>query len=152
MLAAFGLVFSNEVAPGSVEVNLGVFDDKSFGALVNFGVSGVMTELLDDRAYAAVPLTTADAHQLIRSPRSAPLLTGYRGSAPCDLEALEQIALRLSTLADELPEVADCELLVRAAPFGATLAQASVVSRQPPPVVTPARADWVVSEMELGRP
>ena len=34
-----------------------VFDDRSFGALVSFGIGGVATELLGDRAYAAVPLT-----------------------------------------------------------------------------------------------
>ncbi|HEY3737143.1 MAG TPA: GNAT family N-acetyltransferase [Jatrophihabitans sp.] len=126
LLGAFGMRFSEEIAPGSVEVSLGAFDDRSFGALVNFGISGVITELLDDRAYATVPLTTHDAQQLIRSPRSLPLLTGYRGSDPCDLNALEDLALRVSAMADALPEVAQCEVLVRAAPFGASIASAVI--------------------------
>jgi acyl-CoA synthetase (NDP forming)/RimJ/RimL family protein N-acetyltransferase len=135
LLAAFGLSQSEEIAPGSVEVTLGFFDDRSFGALVNFGISGVVTELLADRAYAAVPLTTHDAQQLIRAPRSLPLLTGYRGSEPCDLAALEDLALRVSVMADALPEIASCELLVRAAPFGATIAAATI--RVAPPTARP---------------
>ena len=54
--------------------------DPSFGALISFGIGGVATELLDDRAYRAVPLTDADAADLIGAPRAAPLLNGYRGT------------------------------------------------------------------------
>ncbi|HZM65507.1 MAG TPA: acetate--CoA ligase family protein [Nakamurella sp.] len=48
--------------------------------LVSFGIGGLATELLDDRAYRAVPLTDIDAWQLIAAPRAAPLLDGYRGT------------------------------------------------------------------------
>jgi len=34
--------------------------DPTFGVLVSFGIGGVATELLDDRAYRAVPLTDID--------------------------------------------------------------------------------------------
>jgi len=126
LLGAFGITLSDEVPAGSVDVSLGVFDEPSFGALLTFGISGVATELLDDRAYAAVPLTVRDAHQLIRTPRALPLLTGYQGAPAADLAALEELALRLSVLADTLPEIASLGLTVRAAPFGATVAAASV--------------------------
>ena len=56
--------------------------DPSFGVLVSFGIGGVATELLDDRAYRAVPLTDVDAAELIGAPRAAPLLDGYRGTRP----------------------------------------------------------------------
>jgi hypothetical protein len=56
---------------------------------------------------------------LIAAPRAAPLLTGYRGSAPCDTAALADLALRLSALGDALPEVAECRLTVLATPIGA---------------------------------
>ena len=53
--------------------------DPSFGALVSFGIGGVATELLDDRAYRAVPLTDADAAELIDAPRAARCSTGTGG-------------------------------------------------------------------------
>jgi acyl-CoA synthetase (NDP forming)/RimJ/RimL family protein N-acetyltransferase len=119
LLGCLGGMLSNEKPAETVEVELSVFDDRSFGALVSFGISGVATDLLGDVAYAAAPLTTQDADELIRTPRAAPLLTGYQGTAPCDLGALADLALRLSTLGDALPEIASCRLAVLAAPIGA---------------------------------
>jgi acyl-CoA synthetase (NDP forming)/RimJ/RimL family protein N-acetyltransferase len=109
-----------QMAPRGVDTILEVHDDRSFGALVSFGVGGVATELLDDRAYAVVPLTSLDAAELISAPKAFPLLTGYGGAEPADVPALVEVALRLSQLADHLPEVVECALApMVAAPDGA---------------------------------
>jgi len=127
LLECVGITLGDSVAgPDCVDVLLTVHDDRSFGALVSFGLRGVATDLLDDRAYATVPLTTADAAELIGAPRAAPLLTGYRGSTPVDRAALEELALRLSMLADALPEIAECMLSVTAMPGGAAVTAAEV--------------------------
>jgi len=131
LLGAVGVVLSNESPAETVDVVFTVFDDRSFGALVSFGIGGVATELLGDRAYAAAPMTTADAEELIRAPRAAPLLNGYSpagyapfgggtstGPSPSDTGALADLALRLSALGDALPELAECRLDARATPFG----------------------------------
>ncbi len=125
LLATVGIELSSETPPDAVEVVLAVHDDPSFGALTCFGIAGVATELLGDRAYAAVPLTMSDAAELIRAPRAAPLLQGYSGVTPSDLSALEDLALRLSALAEALPELAGCMLRVNAAPIGAYVAELS---------------------------
>ncbi|MCW2540827.1 MAG: family N-acetyltransferase [Frankiales bacterium] len=98
------------MAPRGVDTVLELQDDRSFGALVSFGVAGLATDLLDDRAYAAVPLTTLDASELINAPKAFPLLTGYGGTEPADVSALVEVAVRLSALADDLPEVVECAL------------------------------------------
>jgi acyl-CoA synthetase (NDP forming)/RimJ/RimL family protein N-acetyltransferase len=136
LVAGFGIVQSLERPAHTVDVELAVVDDPSFGALVSFGVGGVATELLGDTAYAAAPLTTQDAEELIFTPRAAPLLTGYHGSEPCDTAALADLALRLSALGDALPEVAECRLAVLATPIGAHVS--AVAARIAPPK---ARAD-----------
>jgi hypothetical protein len=93
--------------------------DPSFGALVSFGIGGLATELLDDRAFRAVPLTDADAADLIAAPKARPLLDGYRGARVVDRAPLIDLALRLSALADDLPEVAELRLQpVLAGPAG----------------------------------
>src|ERR671932_1217616 len=91
-------------APGVATV-VEVVDDPSFGALVSFGLGGVATDLLGDRAYRTLPLTDLDAAELVRAPRAWPLLNGYRGSEPVDVAALEELLLRIARLADDLPEV-----------------------------------------------
>ena len=42
--------------------------------------------------------------------RAARCSTGYRGSAPRDIDALADVLLRVSRLADDLPEVAELDL------------------------------------------
>lgn len=93
-----------------VSTVLTITADPSFGALVSFGIGGVATDLLDDRAFRAVPLTDVDAVELIAGPRAAPLLAGYRGSAVVDRVPLQQLALRLSALADDVPELLALQL------------------------------------------
>ncbi|MGI8760776.1 MAG: GNAT family N-acetyltransferase [Jatrophihabitantaceae bacterium] len=126
LLGCVGIRLSAERPAEVVEVVLGVFDDRSFGALVWFGVGGVASELLGDRAYAAVPLTVADADELVVAPRAAPLLSGYAGGEPCDLGALTDLVLRLSALGDALPELGECRLDALAAPFGVSVRSATV--------------------------
>lgn len=98
------------MAPIGVPVVVRTSDDPSFGALMSFGVGGVATDLLGDQAFRVLPLTDTEAAGLIRGVRAAPLLFGYRGSEPVDVDALEQLLLRLARLADDLPEVAELEV------------------------------------------
>ncbi len=94
-----------EMAAPGVACVVEVVDDPSFGALVSFGLGGVATDLLGDRAFRTLPLTDLDAAELVREPRAWPLLDGYRGSEPADVAALEELLLRVARLADDLPEV-----------------------------------------------
>src|SRR3712207_5553305 len=96
-------------APGVATV-VEIVDDQSFGALVSFGLGGVATDLLGDRAYRTLPLTDLDAAELVRAPRAWPLLNGYRGSEAVDVSALENLLLRVARPADDLPEVLQLSL------------------------------------------
>ncbi|MCO7219387.1 bifunctional GNAT family N-acetyltransferase/acetate--CoA ligase family protein [Klenkia sp. PcliD-1-E] len=98
-------VIVQEMAAPGVPTVVEVVDDPSFGALVSFGVGGVATDLLGDRAFRTLPLTDTDAREMVREPRAWPLLDGYRGSEPVDVAALEDLLLRIARLADDLPEV-----------------------------------------------
>ena len=95
---------------GGTELIVGVTDDHMFGPLVVFGLGGVTTEVLADHAARLTPLTDIDADQLIGSIRSVPLLRGYRGQPAADLGALRDLLLRVSRLADDLPEVTELDL------------------------------------------
>jgi acyl-CoA synthetase (NDP forming) len=103
-------VYVQRMAPKGVSCVLEVVDDPSFGSLLSFGLSGMATELLGDRAFRAVPVSDRDAAELIRAPRAAPLLTGYRGSEPARLDALEDLVLRLGRMAEDLPELRSLSL------------------------------------------
>ncbi|MGY1743875.1 MULTISPECIES: bifunctional acetate--CoA ligase family protein/GNAT family N-acetyltransferase [unclassified Blastococcus] len=98
-------VIVQEMAAPGVATVVEIVDDPSFGALVGFGVGGVATDLLGDRAYRTLPMTDLDAAELVRAPRAWPLLNGYRGSEPVDVAALEDLLLRVARLAEDVPEV-----------------------------------------------
>ncbi|MDQ1740872.1 MAG: hypothetical protein QOE53_2524, partial [Pseudonocardiales bacterium] len=126
-------VIVQRMSPRGIDTILQVHDDRSFGSLVSFGVGGLATDLLQDRAYAVVPLAPLDAADLISGPKAFPLLTGYGGGEPADIPALVEVALRLSRLADDLPEVVECALQ----PMVASTAGAHVLSariRIAPPI------------------
>jgi acyl-CoA synthetase (NDP forming)/GNAT superfamily N-acetyltransferase len=93
-----------------VEVLIGVVHEPVFGPVVVFGLGGVATDVLGDHAARLTPLTDADADELILGIRAAPLLLGHRGTPPADLSALADVLLRVSRLADELPEIAELDL------------------------------------------
>ena len=89
---------------------IGVAQEPVFGPLVIFGRGGVGPGELANRAARLTPLTDSDAEELVRSIRSAPVLLGYDGAPPADLAVLREILLRVSRLADDLPEVAELDL------------------------------------------
>jgi acyl-CoA synthetase (NDP forming)/GNAT superfamily N-acetyltransferase len=126
-------MYVQQMAPKGVSCQLGLQDDPSFGTLVSFGLGGVVSDLLGDRAYRSVPMTDQDAAALVRAPKAAPLLAGYRGTHPADLSALEDLALRLSALAEDLPEVRQLVLEpVLASAAGAFVSSARITVGEPP--------------------
>ncbi len=126
-------VFVQRMTPRGVSCLLEIVDDPSFGSLLTFGLSGIATELLGDRAYRGLPVSDQDAAALVRGPRAAPLLAGYRGAEPARLEALEELVLRVGRMAEDLPEVRSLLLdPVLASAQGAFVAGVRVVLGPPP--------------------
>jgi acetyl coenzyme A synthetase (ADP forming)-like protein len=116
-----------QMAPAGVEMIVGVVGDPQFGPVVACGAGGVMVELLKDVSVRLAPLTQEDAVEMIRDLKTYPLLTGFRGTAPADVAALEEALLRISAMVDDLPQIAelDCNPIV-AHPGGAVVVDARV--------------------------
>jgi acyl-CoA synthetase (NDP forming)/GNAT superfamily N-acetyltransferase len=132
---------------GGTEVIIGVVQEPVFGPLVVFGLGGVATEVLGDHAARLAPLTTTDADDLIHSIRAAPLLLGRGGQPPASIAALRDALLRVSRLADDLPEVTELDLNpVLACPDGATVVDARVR------VSAHAAADPFLRQLPRARP
>ncbi|MGW4051469.1 bifunctional acetate--CoA ligase family protein/GNAT family N-acetyltransferase [Streptomyces sp. NPDC004779] len=98
------------MAPRGVDTVVRAAIDPAAGAVLSFGLAGAASELLGDTAHRLVPATDRDAAELVRSIRTAPLLFGWRGSAPVDTPALEELLLRVSRLVDDHPEIVSVAL------------------------------------------
>jgi len=77
------------------ELALGARIDPQFGPLVMIGDGGIYLEALKDFVLLLPPFDAAEARAALARLRIAPLLTGVRGEAPRDLDAVAQMAVRL---------------------------------------------------------
>jgi acetyl coenzyme A synthetase (ADP forming)-like protein len=127
-----------EMAERGVEMLVGVVHDPQFGPVVACGAGGVQVELLKDVSVRLTPLSNEDAAEMIRELKTYPLLTGFRGSIPCDVAAMEEVLLRVSAMVEDIPQIAelDCNPFVVHETGGAILdARIRVTAIEPRPLV-----------------
>lgn len=93
-----------------VELLLGAKKDPTFGAVVLAGLGGTSAELFKDRALGLPPLNERLARHMLESLTIWPLLTGYRGRPPVNLDQLLEAIMRLSYLAAECPEIRELDI------------------------------------------
>jgi acetyl-CoA synthetase (ADP-forming) len=104
-----GILVARMAAPGT-EVILGMLRDPQFGPAVMAGLGGIFVELYKDVAFRLPPLTPAAARAMLMELKAAPLLTGYRGQSPRDLDALASCACAVARIATEHPEIHEMDL------------------------------------------
>ncbi len=95
---------------GGVETLVGVVQEPVFGPLVVFGLGGVATDVLGDDAARLAPLTGDDADEMIGERAGRAAAVRAPGPPRRDTAALADVLLRISRLADDLPEVAELDL------------------------------------------
>jgi acyl-CoA synthetase (NDP forming) len=93
-----------------VEVKVSMLEDPSFGPLIAFGLGGIHVEVTADVGVRVTPLTDCAATAMVREIRGYPLLEGYRGHPPADIEAIHDVLLRVSRLVEEVPDIAELDL------------------------------------------
>jgi acetyltransferase len=93
-----------------VEMILGIKKDKVFGTVLLAGMGGTSAELIDEKRLEFPPLNEQLARQMIRSLKMYPLLEGYRGSKPKNIDKLIEVLIRLSYLAADYPEIEELDI------------------------------------------
>ncbi len=112
------------------EVTLAMRRDEQFGPLLQFGLSGVHTEVLGDVSHHLTPLSRDEAFGMMRSIRAYRLLKGLDGRPGANLRALEDALLALAALAQDFPQIFEAELgPVLAGPDGVRVAEARLTLR-----------------------
>ena len=92
------------------EVCVGLVTDEPFGPVISFGAGGTMIELINDRAMELPPLNQFLARRLIERSRVAETLGEWRGASAVNMEALEQVLLRVSEMVCELPQLREMDI------------------------------------------
>ena len=92
------------------EIYIGLVTDDPFGPVIAFGAGGTMIELINDRAMELPPLNQFLARRLIERSRVAETLGEWRGASAVDMDALEQVLLRVSEMVCELPQLREMDI------------------------------------------
>jgi hypothetical protein len=118
---------------GGTELLAGVVQDRVFGPLVAFGPGGVFAELIGGADFRIAPLTDVDAEELVGGGKAGQLVRGFRGAPAADSDSLIALLHRLSTLAIDVPEIAELDLNpIIALPGGCLAVDARVRLRSGP--------------------
>ncbi len=108
--ARFIGMFVQEMAPQSTEVIVGATKDPQFGPALMFGLGGIFVEVLKDVTFRIAPVSESDAKEMITEVKAYPILRGYRGQPPADVEAIVKILLNTSRLVMEHQAIKELDL------------------------------------------
>jgi succinyl-CoA synthetase beta subunit len=126
-----GVIVQRQLEAG-IELLVGTTVDPVIGPAVTVGFGGVLAEILADTAVRPVPLTTRDAHMMLRSLRGYRLLEGARGAPAVDVDAvaaaIESVAALVAGSAGRLAEL-DINPLI-ASPSGAVAVDVLAVAAE----------------------
>lgn len=92
-------ILMQEMLKSGAEVIVGVTNDPSFGPQVLCGMGGVFTEVFKDVSLYPAPLKKEDALRMIKSLKAYKLMTGYRGQAKLDVDALADLLVSVGNFA-----------------------------------------------------
>ncbi len=92
------------------ELIIGAKKDKDFGPVILFGMGGIMTEILKDRAIALPPLNRLLARHLMEDTKVFRILQGYRNHLPANIVLLEEILIRLAQLVTDFSEIEELDM------------------------------------------
>jgi acyl-CoA synthetase (NDP forming) len=103
-------VLVEAMSPPGIEMLLSLRRDPQFGYTLNAGIGGVNAEIYGDVATRILPVDEAEIRAMLRSLRGYPLLQGYRGRPPADIEAVVAALSRLAALPQHHPGLSEVEI------------------------------------------
>ncbi len=103
-------ILIQEMAPSSTEIIVGATKDPQFGPALMFGLGGIFVEVLKDVSFRIAPITKTDAKEMINEVKGYPILRGYRGQPPADINSIIEILLNTSKLVTDHPEIRELDL------------------------------------------
>jgi acetyltransferase len=105
-----GVTVQKMLSRSGYELIVGAKKDRDFGPVLLFGMGGIYTEVIKDRAIALPPINRLLAERLINDTKISRVLKGYRNLPGVDLMLLEEILIRVSQLITDFPEIEEIDI------------------------------------------
>ncbi|MEA1967928.1 MAG: acetate--CoA ligase family protein [Thermodesulfobacteriota bacterium] len=103
-------VLVQEMALKGREVILGVSRNPNSGHAVMFGLGGIFVEVYKDVVFRLAPMGRNVVRRMVKSIKGYPLLAGFRGEAPCDIEVLEKNLVSLRNMVEHHPVIKELDI------------------------------------------
>lgn len=94
-------VLVQQMAPPGQEVIVGLKKDPQFGYALMFGLGGIFVEVFRDVSFRVVPIEKRDALMMISEIKGYPVLKGVRGRKPADIDAIADVLMAVSGMAEK---------------------------------------------------
>ena len=98
------------MVPQGTEIIIGMMKDPHFGPVAMFGLGGIFVEILKDISFRILPIEERDAREMITEIKGYEILKGARGNPPRDIQAIEEVLMKVSKLTTENPEINEIDL------------------------------------------
>jgi len=101
-----------EMITGTVaELLIGIVADPAHGFVLTLAAGGTLTEILEDGQSLLLPTTDADIRHALGQLRINPLLIGFRGGEPANIDVIVDAVLKLQNfVTDHADEIAEIEI------------------------------------------
>lgn len=110
-----------EMLQGEREVIAGISRHPGFPPSILFGLGGILTEALDDKAIRFAPICTSEAFEMIDVLKASRVFGAYRGMKSLEKDLMADVLVRLSQMAVDLPQIKEADLnpiiIVNGRPF-----------------------------------
>ncbi|MGB2123496.1 MAG: acetate--CoA ligase family protein, partial [Candidatus Puniceispirillaceae bacterium] len=115
--------------PPAAELLVGLRRDPVYGLTLSLGMGGTSAELLGDVVTLVLPVHGSEIREALLRLRLAPLLTGYRGREPADIDAAIDAVETLCQILASNPDFDEIEInpLMLAPAGGGALAVDAVI-------------------------
>ncbi len=94
-------VLVQQMAPSGHEVIVGIKKDAQFGHALMFGLGGIFVEIYKDVSFRVTPIDKKEALEMISEIKGYPILKGIRGKKPADVDAVADVLVSVSELAQK---------------------------------------------------
>lgn len=94
-------VLVQQMAPSGHEVIVGIKKDAQFGHALMFGLGGIFVEIYKDVSFRVTPVDKKEALEMISEIKGYPILKGIRGRKPADVDAVADVLVSVSELAQK---------------------------------------------------
>jgi len=105
----FGVITCSMITKAT-EIIIGMIKDPHFGPVIMFGLGGIFVEILKDISFRILPIEERDAREMITEIKGYEILKGARGNPPRDIQAIEEVLMKVSKLTMENPEINEIDL------------------------------------------